>query len=262
MRLSKRPREGKIKGVYIFPNVLTSLSLFAGFFAIVSVFEEQFVRGAWAIIVALLFDNLDGRMARVARASSRFGLEYDSLTDLVSFGVAPAVLVYVWALKPFGKLGWLAAFIYLASAALRLARYNVQVEKVESKRFNGLPSPAAACVVATTVLFYHYLGISEVERSIPLLTLIFLLAFLMVSSVKYHSFKELHLFQQRPVSTLFILVLLLVLVAAEPILMLFSLFYMYMFSGIGELIFKLFRRAAPKKLEKAESPGHYEPSGK
>ena len=238
------------------------MSLFAGFFSIVSVFDGEFSRASWAIIVALLFDNLDGRMARVTRSSSRFGLEYDSLTDLVSFGVAPAILVYVWALKPFGKLGWLAGFLYLAGAALRLARYNVQVEKVESKTFNGLPSPAAGCVVATTVLFYHYLGGSEVERSLLVLFLIFVLAFLMVSGVRYHSFKELHLLQRRPVSTLFILVLILVLVAAEPVLMLFSLFYLYMFSGIVESALQLFRRAAPKKVEKAEAPGSYGPSGK
>lgn len=246
MRLRRRVRRDRGKGVYLLPNILTSVSLFAGFYSLVSTLNGQLSRAAWAIILALLFDNLDGRMARATRSTSRFGLEYDSLADLISFGVAPAVLLYLWALKPFGKLGWLAAFLYLSSAALRLARFNVQVDSVESKRFVGLPSPAAGCAVATLFLFYNSLGRGEPVHSAAILVLVFLLAFLMVSNVKYRSFKEANLLRRHPFSTLFILVLLIVLVAAEPILLLFSLFYVYLVSGPVEFSVRLCQRLVSK----------------
>ncbi len=246
MRLRGRVKRKKVKGVYLLPNILTSVSLFFGFYSLVSTLNGQLTLAAWTIILAVLFDNLDGRMARATRSTSRFGLEYDSLADLVSFGVAPVILLYVWALKPFGKLGWLAAFLYLSSAALRLARFNVQLETVESKKFSGLPSPAAGCVVATLFLFYTSMGRGEPVHSAAILVLVFLLAFLMVSNVKYRSFKEANLLKRHPFSTLFTLVVLLVMVAAEPILFLFSLFFLYLVSGPVELCVSLGRRLVRK----------------
>ncbi|MDP1957019.1 MAG: CDP-diacylglycerol--serine O-phosphatidyltransferase, partial [Rhodocyclaceae bacterium] len=136
------------RGIYILPNLLTTAGLFSGFFAIVQAMNGKFEIAAVAIFVAMLFDGLDGRVARLTHTQSAFGAEYDSLSDMVSFGAAPALVIYVWALKDMGKLGWIAAFIYCACAALRLARFNTNLEVVDKRNFQGLPSPAAAALVA------------------------------------------------------------------------------------------------------------------
>ena len=243
-----RRRIQKARGVYLLPNLLTTLNLLAGFYSLVSVLEWRFTQAAWAILLALVFDNLDGRIARFTRSTSRFGAEYDSLADLVSFGIAPGILIYMWALQAFGKVGWLAAVLYVATAALRLARFNVQV--IEGGRFNGLPSPAAGGLIASTVLFYNYVGIGDVGRSVMILSLTFFLALVMVSNLKYHGFKEADLFKRRPFHTLFIAVLILILVAAEPIILLFTMFYVYLISGIAETAINLAMRLVTRRVSK------------
>jgi CDP-diacylglycerol--serine O-phosphatidyltransferase len=194
---------------------------------------------AWFILVSSIFDALDGKVARMTGTTSRFGVEYDSLADLVAFGVAPGLLMYSWALKPFGKLGWLAAFLYVVCGALRLARFNVQVDTVESKRFLGLPIPAAASMVATCVLLFYHLGGSGSIRKVSVLILIYVLALLMVSNVRYYSFKDPDLVKRQPFGFLVLLIFLIIVVVAEPQIMLFSLMSCYALSGPVGYLFRL-----------------------
>ena len=191
----RRPRIDTLKrGVYILPNFLTSMGLFCGFFSIISTLQGDYLRAAWAIVIAGVFDGLDGRIARMTNTTSKFGVEYDSLADLVAFGVAPALLSYAWVLDQYGRLGWLAAFLYVACGAVRLARFNVMTDIVKSSHFQGLPIPGAAGMVSTTVIFcFHFNFVDKVPLSMIFVLLIFFLAFLMVSSIKFSSFKGLDL---------------------------------------------------------------------
>jgi len=191
-------RENLRKGVYLLPNLITSGSLFAGFYVIIASTNGDFERAAWFIMLSAILDGLDGKVARLTGTTSKFGMELDSLADVVAFGVAPGVLMYTWALKPYGKLGWLAAFLYVVCGALRLARFNVQVETVESKRFVGMPIPAAASIVATCVLLFFELGGTGTIKKVSVLMLVFLLAFLMVSNIKYFSLKDPDFFKRQP----------------------------------------------------------------
>lgn len=229
------------KGIYVLPNLLTSGSMFLGFYAILHAFQGDFVRAAVAILFAAILDGLDGRVARLTQTESRFGVEYDSLADLISFGVAPAALAYTWALKPFGRFGWLAAFLFLACGALRLARFNIQVGAVESSHFVGLPIPAAAGTIATLVLFVHRLHIVLVNRSLIILLMVYVLAFLMVSAMPFYSFKELGLIRRKPFSTLVLMVLAFIVVVSEPEIMLFAIFSLYVFSGPAIYLRKVVR---------------------
>jgi CDP-diacylglycerol--serine O-phosphatidyltransferase len=207
----------------VLPNLITTGGLFSGFFAIIATLRLDFQAAAIAILVAQVFDVLDGRVARVTRTTSRFGIEYDSLSDLVAFGVAPGVLVYQWALQPWGKWGWLAAALYVTCGALRLARFNVQYDNVEKRHFKGLPVPAAADVVATTVLLYFYLGgVGAANKHIVLLVVTYALAALMVSNVRYYSFKEVELYRRQPFWILIVVILLVNLLIAEPQIVLFA----------------------------------------
>lgn len=224
-------RENLRKGIYLLPNLFTSASLFAGFYSIVATLNGEFSRAAWAIVVSMLCDGADGRIARLTSSTSRFGVEYDSLADLVSFGVAPAILAYEWALKPYGNWGWSAAFLFVVCGALRLARFNVQIDTIESVTFNGLPIPASAGLVASTVLLLYKFGYSGPTRHVAILLVIFLLAFLMVSNVKFLSFKELELRRRKPFAALVAIILLLILIANEPQILLFSLFSLYVLHG-------------------------------
>lgn len=219
------------KGIYILPNLFTSASLFLGFFAIVRVMNGQFKEAAMAIIGAGICDGLDGKIARLTGTASEFGIEYDSLADLVSFGVAPGVMIYLWALKPYGKIGWLAAFLYVICGALRLARFNVQVNTVEKSVFKGLPIPAAAGMVATTILVHYELGTGEAVKRVIIPIMTYALAYLMVSNIKYRSFKDLDLIKRKPFHTLVFLVILLTVIVAAPEVMLFILGTLYVLSG-------------------------------
>lgn len=232
-------REGLRKGVYLLPNLFTTGSLFAGFYGIIATMNGRYDVAAWFILISSIFDALDGKVARMTGTTSRFGVEYDSLADLVAFGVAPGLLMYSWALKPFGKLGWLAAFLYVVCGALRLARFNVQVDTVESKRFLGLPIPAAASMVATCVLLFYHLGGSGSIRKVSVLILIYVLALLMVSNVRYYSFKDPDLVKRQPFGFLVLLIFLIIVVVAEPQIMLFSLMSCYALSGPASYLFRL-----------------------
>lgn len=216
---------------YPLPCMFTLASLFCGFYAIVSAFNGDFKTAAIAILVAAIFDALDGRVARLTNSTSQFGAELDSLCDMVSFGVSPAVLAYLWALHPYGRYGWLAAFLYVAMTSLRLARFNTQDGTATSKNFIGLPCPAAAAMISAAVLFSHFLGVTGEVKHISLLLLVYILSYLMVSTHCYYSFKELPPFKVKRFQVLVAFLLLFILVAAEPQIMLFSLFLLYLASG-------------------------------
>lgn len=242
--------ESMRKGIYILPNLFTTGSLFAGFYGMVASLNGDFRTAAIWILVSSIFDGLDGKVARLTGTSSKFGVEYDSLADLVAFGVAPGLLMYAWALKPFGRPGWLAAFLFVVCGALRLARFNVQVNTVESKRFVGLPIPAAASMVSATVLLFYHLSLTSYKRP-AILALIYILAFLMVSNFRYYSFKDPELIKRQPFWFLVVAVLLLTIIAAEPVLMLFIIFICYTFSGpLGFLLTYPRRRRLEKALHK------------
>ena len=219
------------RGIYVLPNLLTSANLFCGFYAIVAAIQGQFLRGAVAIMVAAIFDGLDGKIARVTRTVSRFGLEYDSLCDAISFGIAPAVLVYLWTLQPFGRLGWLAALIYVFCGTLRLARFNTQAHVVGSDYFNGLPIPAAAFMIASTVLLLYRFGGTGTTKHVTILILIYVLSFLMVSTIKYYSFKQAELFKKMKFNMLVIVVMSFIVIAAEPSIAFFVIILCYVLSG-------------------------------
>lgn len=245
--------EGMRKGIYILPNLFTTGSLFAGFYSMVATMNGDYKTAAIWVLVSSIFDGLDGKVARLTGTSSKFGVEYDSLADLVAFGVAPGILMYSWALRPFGRLGWLAAFLFVVCGALRLARFNVQVNTVESKRFVGLPIPAAASMVSATVLLFNHFGWPGSFKKLAILILIYLLAFLMVSNFRYYSFKDPGLIKRQPFVFLVLAILLLIVIAAEPVLMLFVLFICYIFSGpIGFILTYPRRRRLEKALHKGQ----------
>jgi CDP-diacylglycerol--serine O-phosphatidyltransferase len=248
-RKNQQPRQVR-RGIYILPNLLTTANLFCGFYGIIAAIKNDFKTAAIAILVSCLFDILDGKVARFTGADSRFGLEYDSLADMVAFGLGPALLVYLWALAPFGRLGWVAAFLFVACGALRLARFNVQVSSVSKRYFVGLPIPGAACMVATTVLFFHQLQGSGPSKPYLLLTLTYILGFLMVSNIPYSSFKEIDWFQKMPFRSLVLTILLFSIIAVQPSIMLFTLMLVYVGSGpVGYARRKLKVRKHPRPGE-------------
>ena len=225
--------ESKRKGIYLLPNLLTTAGLFSGFFAIVSSMNGRFEAAAIAIFVAMIFDGLDGRVARITNTQSEFGAEYDSMADMVSFGVAPALVAYNWGLTEMGKLGWLAAFVYVAGAALRLARFNTNINLVDKRYFQGLASPAAAALVAGIV----WVGVEYqiVGREQPVAAIVALVTglagLLMVSNFKYNSFKEVNWHGKVPFVALLLVLLIFVVVATEPALVLFIVFSLYALAG-------------------------------
>ena len=233
---------GLRKGVYLLPNLFTTGTLFAGFYSIVATTKGDYEIAAWFILIAAIFDVLDGKIARITGTTSQFGVEYDSLADLASFGVAPGILMYAWALTSFGKLGWLAGFLYVVCGALRLARFNVQVNTVESKRFVGLPIPAAAGMVASCVLLFYRLGGSGEIKKVSIVVLIYVLAYLMVSNVRYFSLKDPELFKRQPFGFLVLAVVLIIVIVAEPEIMLFTMAFLYMLSGLIGSLFGFFRK--------------------
>ena len=241
------------KGIYILPNLFTTGSMFAGFYSMVASLNGNFEVAALWIFASAVFDGLDGKVARLTGTTSKFGVEYDSLADLVSFGVTPGLMMYAWALKPFGRLGWLAAFLFVVCGALRLARFNVQVNTVESKRFVGLPIPAAASMVAATVLLFYHFGWPSSYKRLAIIVLIYLLAFLMVSSFRYYSFKDPALIKRQPFGFLLLAVVLLIVVAAEPAVMTFVIMFGYVVSGPLGFIVSWPRR---RRLERAVHKGH------
>jgi len=231
-------REGIKRGIYILPNLCTTASLFCGFFSVIHSLKGEFVPASWAILVAGIFDFLDGRVARLTHAESEFGIEYDSLVDLASFGFAPAILMYTWALEGFNRIGWLAAFLFFACGALRLARFNVQANSVEKNWFQGLPIPIAAGVCATMVIFYDYMSFLHLKNYLVLAATV-LLALLMVSTIPYRSFKQMHFKKRWSFFALVVVVGIIFVVAAEPEVTLFVIALGYTMWGIVEELITL-----------------------
>ena len=242
-RQEKRPR----RGIYLLPNLLTTGCLFAGFYAIVAAMGGRFESAAIAIFIAMIMDGLDGRVARLTNTQSAFGAEYDSLADMVSFGLAPALVMYVWALSDIGKLGWLAAFVYTAGTALRLARFNTQVGNPDKHYFQGLASPAAAAVVAGMVWVGQ--GYLAEGHSISYLAFVVtvLAGALMVSNVRYRSFKDLDLKGKVPFVAILVVVLVFVLISIDPPQVLFTVFVGYALSGPVMTLLTLRQRRAERK---------------
>jgi CDP-diacylglycerol--serine O-phosphatidyltransferase len=217
---------------YVVPCMLTICSLFSGFYSIVSAINGHFFAAAIAIVVAAVFDGLDGRVARMTGSTSTFGMELDSLCDMVSFGVAPGLLAYLWALTPYGRYGWLAAFLYVATTALRLARFNSQTVASPSHDFIGLPCPAAAGMIATAVMFStHVFKTTDTVQHISLLLLVYLLSYLMVSTHRYLSFKHTDIAKEKRFQLIVGMILLMILLASEPPITLFVTALLYILSG-------------------------------
>ena len=222
----KKPR----KGIYLLPNAFTTAALFCGFYAIVMGMSGLFDKATMAIFIAMVLDSLDGRVARLTHTQSEFGAQYDSLSDMVSFGVAPALVAYEWALKGLGQWGWLAAFVYCACAALRLARFNTNIAIVDKRYFQGIPSPAAAALVA---------GLT------------------MVSNVPFYSFKDVNLKKSVPFAAPLVLVLIYVLIVSNPPLVLFGVFVLYCLSGYGIFLWR-WRKGRPVSIVQTEVEVHDE----
>lgn len=244
------------KGVYILPNLLTTGGLFCGFYSVIASLRGDFLLAAIAIMAANVFDVLDGRIARLTKTTSRFGIEYDSLCDLVAFGVAPGILVYRWGLEPWGTFGWLAASLYVTAGALRLARFNVLTDTALKRHFLGLPIPAAAEVIATTVMLYYFFGAEgPTYRHLIVLVMVYALAGLMVSNVRYFSFKEIDIYRRQPFWVLIAGILILKLLIAEPQMCLFAGFFLYAASGPARSMWlwarRLMRRGRKGRLDRA-----------
>ena len=233
----KRPR----RGVYLLPNLFTTAALFSGFYAIIAAMNGNFIQASVAIFISMVLDGLDGRIARLTRTQSAFGAEYDSLADMVSFGIAPALIVFTWALAPLGKVGWIAAFIYAVGAALRLARFNTMIGSQDKRYFTGLPSPSAAAIVAGGIWASESAGISGAQMATLMTLLVPVTGLLMVSNVKYRSFKDLNIKGRVPFVVLLIAVLVLVLIALEPALVLAGVFCAYGLWGLLGIFIKQLR---------------------
>ena len=242
------------KGIYLLPNLITSASLFCGFFSLLHTLQEDYYTAAIFIIASGVLDGMDGKIARYTNTTSRFGVEYDSLADVISFCLVPGILVFAWALEPFGRLGWLAAFLFTTCGALRLARFNVQINTVESRFFSGLPTPAAALVIATSILVFYKLGDTGVSKHFSILIATYVLAFLMVSTIKYYGFKDIDLVRRKPFHWLVIAILFIIVVGYEPEYTLFGLFLAYVVSG-PVLTLVLRRRRSLKPLTEGKKPG-------
>ncbi|MBR9908694.1 MAG: CDP-diacylglycerol--serine O-phosphatidyltransferase [Gammaproteobacteria bacterium] len=221
----------KSRGIFLLPNLLTTAGLFSGFFAIVASMNNMFESAAVAIFIAMIFDGLDGRVARMTNTESAFGAEYDSMADIVSFGMAPALVMYNWALSDLGKLGWLAAFIFVAGGALRLARFNTNLGSADKRYFQGLAIPSAAAIVSGFVWVGSKYEIDPNSVSYFAAVLTIAAGLLMVSNFRYHSFKDVDWRGRVPFIAILAIVLAFVVVATEPSLVLFSIFFLYAISG-------------------------------
>src|SRR3954470_8490521 len=229
------------RGIYLLPNLFTTAALFAGFYAIVQAMNVNFDYAAVAIFVAMVLDGLDGRVARMTRTQSAFGAEYDSLADMVSFGAAPALVIYEWVLRDMGKLGWIAAFVYVAGAALRLARFNTLLEVADKRWFQGLPSPSAGALVAGFVWIIEDLGLDPNGLRWLAWFVTLFAGLTMVSNLKYYSFKAINLKKSVPFVAMFLIVLFFALLSYQPPLVLFAAFVAYGVSGYvvsGWLLFR------------------------
>ena len=247
-------RERRGQGIFLLPSLLTTGNLVCGFVALVLTAEARYVEAALAILVAMIMDALDGRVARLMKATSQFGVEFDSLADVVSFGVAPAFLLYAFALSTLGRPAWFAAFLFVICGALRLARFNVYTGATDKRFFTGLPIPAAAGVAASAVILLHGDGLTRAE-AVAVAALTYAVALLMVSTFRYWSFKEIDFARRRPVQTLLVLVLAGMIVATHHEVFLFLVFVGYAASGlVRRLVVGRMPAAAPTELPGKEHP--------
>jgi CDP-diacylglycerol--serine O-phosphatidyltransferase len=225
------PTHRRRRGIYLLPNSFTAAALFCGFYAIVMAMSGRYDSAATAIFAAMVLDSLDGRVARMTNTQSEFGAQFDSLADMVSFGAAPALIVYEWSLRGLGKLGWVAAFVYCAGAALRLARFNTNVAVIDKRYFQGLPSPAAAALVAGFLWIMTDAGVQGAHVSWFSFVITLFAGITMVTNVPFYSFKDVSFRRSVPFISIFLIVLLIGLIAYQPPLVLFGLFVLYGISG-------------------------------
>lgn len=236
------------KGIYLLPTTLTLCGMFLGFYAIIASFKGDFIHAAWAIVIANIFDGLDGWVARVTRSTTKFGIELDSLSDLIAFGIAPAVLIYSSSLHFFGRVGWAAVFLYVICGALRLARYNAQMGSSEGKAFQGLPIPGAAMVVASFILFYNEIWGGVIGKDYLILIMVFILGVMMVSTLRYHSLKEVNPRSRRAFWILVAFGVGLIILFINPQVVIFIFSLSYMFWGIVESTVLFYRKKRFKKV--------------
>jgi CDP-diacylglycerol--serine O-phosphatidyltransferase len=227
--------------VYLLPSLFTLGNMFCGYCCIVYAMRGEFATAAPFIGLAIVVDMLDGRIARMTGTESAFGVEFDSLADIISFGLAPAILAFTWGLQPLGRLGWAAGFIYVAAAAVRLARFNIQSGSHDKRFFAGMPSPAAASVPAATVYFYPW-GFHSYAEALPVLAMVIVPAVLMVSTIRFRSFKNLDLRTRRSYPILFVIAVGLALLAAQPEIILIVMAYTYLASAFVEIAWHRARR--------------------
>lgn len=252
---SPLPPNKRRAGIYLLPNLFTTSALFAGFYGIVAAINGRFEAAAIAILVAMVFDGMDGRIARMTNTQSDFGAQYDSLADMVSFGVAPALVMYEWALRDLGKLGFVVSFMYAAGAALRLARFNTQVGVADKRYFQGLPSPSAAALVGALVWFGDHIEAREAGLMMTAaLVVTVAAALLMVSNMRYYSFKELDLHGRVPFVAVLAVVMGFVLISIEPASVLLIIFGGYAASGVFETLKLRRKRRAERRENKATPP--------
>lgn len=240
-------------GIYLLPNLLTTGSLFAAFYSMVASLKMQYEVAVIAIFIGMIADGLDGRIARMTNTQTAFGAEYDSLSDMVTFGVAPALLLYSWGLQGLGKVGWLIAFIYTAAVALRLARFNTQVETADKRYFQGLACPPAAAFMSSFVWLCYQNGWTHVFFSITAAVLAVIAAVLMVSNVRYYSFKELDFKGKVPFLHILIIVILFVAIAANPSVVLFVGFMLYGLSGPLQTLMALHKVRKQRRIIKKQN---------
>ncbi|MCD6038687.1 MAG: pssA [Gammaproteobacteria bacterium] len=219
------------RGIYLLPNLFTTAALFSGFYAVVAAMKGSFDIAAIAIFIAMVADTLDGRVARLTNTQTAFGAEYDSLSDMLAFGIAPALIVYSWSLSHLGKLGWMAAFLYTAGTGLRLARFNTQSHDMDKRYFQGLPCPAAAGMIVSGVWLGYGCGVEGILIAIPMSVLTIMAAAFMVSTIRYHSFKQIDLKDKVSFFILLVPVLVIATIAVDPPKMLFAIFFCYAISG-------------------------------
>lgn len=224
-------RSVRRRGVYLLPNLFTTAALFCGFYAVIASMNGLFEKACIAMFVAMFLDGLDGRVARLTNTQSAFGAEYDSLSDLVAFGLAPALVVYTWSLNALGKVGWMVSFIYVACAALRLARFNTQVDTADSRYFTGLPSPTAAAVVASVVWVGYDRGFIGADYAVVVAGVTLLIGLSMVSNINYTSFKEADSKGRVPFAAILFAVIMLAVVFVDPPITLFIASFGYTLSG-------------------------------
>ena len=243
------------RSIYLLPNAFTTAALFCGFYAIVMAMNGQFSNAAVAIFAAMVLDATDGRVARLTNTQSEFGAQYDSLSDMVSFGAAPALIVYEWSLRGMGKLGWLAAFVYCAGAALRLARFNTNIAVVDKRFFQGLPSPAAAALVAGFIWLMDDLRIAGADFNWLSWAITVYAGLTMVTNVPFYSFKDINFRKSVPFIGIFLIVLIFVAVSSDPPKVLFGLFVIYGLSGYGVFFWQWFKGRPVSIVQTSTEPG-------